>query len=64
MKVKILKDQLYKGFGESASARQAGEVVDFPSWYAERLIEMGWAEAYVEPKPKHKAKPKAKPRKG
>jgi len=59
IKVKMLKDGLCKGFGESARVRTEGEVVEFPDYYAEWLIKVGRAEEYVEPEPKAKPKRKA-----
>ena len=48
MKVELLKNQLYKGFGEPACARKAGDVVDFPDRYAKWLIDTGVARLAVE----------------
>ena len=52
MKVRILRSLVYSDFGGDrvgARRREAGEVVDFPAWYAESLIASGHAELFTEP---------------
>jgi len=52
MRVKILHSLVYGDFGGDkvgAKPREAGEVVDFPAWYAESTVASGHAELFTEP---------------
>lgn len=55
MKVQILRDGKFSrfnipGYRHRVGIQQlaAGDMVDFPDWYAKNIIESGHAEAYVE----------------
>lgn len=54
-KVRILQDGKYSDFEipgyrhrVGVKRRVAGDVIDYPDWYAEKIIKGGVAEAYVE----------------
>lgn len=56
MKVQILQDGTYSkfnipGYRHRVGKQQltAGDVIDYPDWYAESIIESGLAVAYVKP---------------
>ena len=54
MKVRILRSLVYSDFAGGkvgAKRHEAGEVVDFPAWYAESIVASGHAEPLVEAMP-------------
>ena len=57
-KVQILQDGQFSDFNIPGLRHrigkqqlEAGDVIDYPNWYAESIIEDGLAVAYVPPKP-------------
>ena len=65
MKVTITVDSVYANFIAdkcAATQRKAGDVVDYPDWYAQRLIETGKAtELQAEAKPTPEPGPEPEP---
>ena len=64
MKVQILQDGQYSrfnipGYRHRVGKQQlaAGDVVDYPDWYAESIVEEGLAMAYAEPPETQVAQP-------
>ena len=58
MKIRILQDGRYSDFDVpgrphkvGAKQRAAGDVVDYPDWYAESLVASGLAKMYTESQP-------------
>ena len=65
MKVTITVDSVYANFIAdkcAATPRKAGDVVDYPDWYAQRLVETGKAtELQAEAKPTPEPEPEPEP---
>jgi len=64
MKVQILRDGQYSRFNIPGYRHRvgkqlltAGDVIDFPNWYAEIIVESGLAVVYVEPAEAQSAQP-------